>query len=123
MITKKNQEFLRIMQDVPNVHKASSNEWDYDPVNCKHQILTEWFSPGGNCPCPQEYLSMFKEILVVIKQVRELGRGLNILQCTGHLSSRQRNPTQMSIVPGLCLNIDLNQERMGQNKLKLLSLN
>lgn len=66
---------------------------------------------------------MFEEILVVIKQVRELGKGVNILQRTGHLSSRQRNPTQMSIVPGLCLNIDLNQERMGQNKVKLLNLN
>lgn len=111
------------MQDVPEVHKTSSTEWDYDPVNCKHQILTEWFSTGGNCPWSQEYLATFEEILAVIKQVWELGRGLTILQCTGHLSSRQRNPTQMAIVPGLCLNIDLNQERLGQNKLKFLNLN
>ena len=39
-------------------------------VNIKS--LTEWFSTVGNCPHPQEYLAMFEEILVVIKQVREV---------------------------------------------------
>ena len=39
-------------------------------VNIKS--LTEWFSTGGNFPHPQEYLAMFEEILVVIKQVREV---------------------------------------------------